>query len=90
MEPEVETIAVELGRVAQVLLPIGVAVVDQLPQPLLLCEPVWYAGGPRTMEEPPLAVMVAVALAEAEDRTEDGTEEEPEEPEQELSATTEN
>jgi len=41
MEPEVETITVELGSVAQVLLPIGVAVVDQLPQPLLLCEPVW-------------------------------------------------
>jgi len=76
------------GRSVQVLLPVGAAAVDQLPQLLLPCEPVWYAGGPRTMEEPPLAVIVAVP--ETEDKTEDKPEGAPEEPEHALLARTEN
>jgi hypothetical protein len=72
-EPEVETMSVVPGTVPQ-LVAVGDAVVDQLPELPQLYEPVWYAGGPITTEEPPLELTVVVTEPEAEAEADVGDE----------------
>jgi len=85
-EEEAETVAVEPdAQLVPVGIPVAVQLPDELPQ---VWEPVWYAGGPITIDEPALTVLVTLAEAEAEEAGEE--EEEELELEQLLFSRTEN